>query len=61
MLVAPISDKLALYSRREYQVRELIVRGILSIQAGDNPRMLEQKLKTCLPVSERNAPQSKAA
>jgi chemotaxis protein MotA len=61
MLVAPISDKLALYSRREYQVRELIVRGILSIQAGDNPRMLEQKLKTCLPVSERNTPQSKAA
>ena len=61
MMCAPISDKLALYSRREWQVREIIVRGILSIQVGDNPRVLEQKLKTCLPMSERAKMESKAA
>lgn len=61
MFCAPISDKLALYSRREWQVREIIVRGILSIQVGDNPRVLEQKLKTCLPLSERAKMETKAA
>jgi chemotaxis protein MotA len=61
MLCAPIADKLALYSRREWQVREIIVRGILSIQVGDNPRVLEQKLKTCLPMAERAKMETKAA
>ena len=49
----PFADKLAFYSRREIEVREVILRGILSIQAGDNPRVLEQKLKTTLPNSQR--------
>lgn len=31
----------------------MIIRGILSIQEGDNPRMLAQKLKIFLPVAER--------
>lgn len=49
----PFADKLAYYSKREMEVREVVLRGILSIQEGDNPRILEQKLKTYLPVSER--------
>jgi len=49
----PFADKLAFYSKRELEVRELILRGIISIQEGDNPRILEQKLKTVLPVSQR--------
>jgi len=49
----PFADKLAFYSKREMEVREVIVRGILSIQEGDNPRVLEQKLKTLLPQAER--------
>ena len=61
MFCAPISDKLALYSKRELQVRETIIRGILSIQVGDNPRVLEQKLNTCLPVAERVQSEKKAA
>ena len=55
MLFLPFADKLAFYSKRELQVREVILRGILSIQDGDNPRILEQKLKTVLPVAERSA------
>lgn len=51
----PMADKLAMYSRREIQLREVIVRGILAIQDGDNPRVLEQKLKTMLPIAEREA------
>jgi chemotaxis protein MotA len=50
----PFADKLAIYSRRELEVREVIVRGLLSIQEGDNPRIVEQKLKVFLPASERD-------
>ena len=51
----PFADKLGFYSKREMEVREVIIRGLLSIQEGDNPRVLEQKLNTLLPVSERKA------
>jgi len=61
MLFLPFADKLAFYSKREMQVREVILRGILSIQDGDNPRVLEQKLKTVLPMSERSADETAAA
>ena len=49
----PFADKLAFYSKREMEVREVILRGLLSIQEGDNPRVLEQKLSMCLPTAER--------
>lgn len=49
----PFADKLAFYSKQELEVREVILKGILSIQEGDNPRVLEQKLKMVLPASER--------
>ncbi|QDT39051.1 motility protein A [Stratiformator vulcanicus] len=49
----PFADKLGFYSKRELEVREAIVRGILSIQEGDNPRVLEQKLNTLLPQAAR--------
>ncbi len=40
----PIADKLALRSNQEVSAKLLMLRGILSIQAGDNPRMVQQKL-----------------
>jgi len=49
----PFADKLAFYSRREMEVREVIVQGILAIQNGDNPRVVEQKLATFLPKADR--------
>jgi len=61
MCCAPIADKLALYSKQEYMVREVIIRGLLSIQAGDNPRVLEQKLNTVLPLKQRTTTERKAA
>jgi len=61
MVFLPFADKLAFYSKRELQIREVILRGILSIQDGDNPRILEQKLKTVLPVAERSGGESAMA
>ena len=35
-------------------MKEITVEGILSIQAGENPRVIEEKLKSFLAPSERN-------
>ncbi|WLD14261.1 motility protein A [Planctellipticum variicoloris] len=51
----PVADKLAFYSRKEIEIREIAIRGLLSIQNGDNPRVIEQKLLTFLPAKERAA------
>lgn len=40
----PMCDKLKTRSKHERLVREVILEGILSIQSGDNPRLVEQKL-----------------
>ncbi len=57
----PYADKLSLVSKQELEVREMIVRGILSIQEGDNPRVLEQKLQTALPANQRTPSEKEAA
>jgi chemotaxis protein MotA len=53
LICLPFADKLAFFSRQELEVREVILRGILAIQDGDNPRLLEQKLNTFLPAAQR--------
>lgn len=42
----PIAEKLKFTSRQELLAMELIVRGVLAIQAGEHPRVIEQKLKS---------------
>ena len=37
----------------EILVKEIIIEGVMSIQAGDNPRILEQKLMAFIPPSQR--------
>ncbi len=61
IIFLPFADKLGFYTKGEMQIREVIVRGILSIQDGDNPRVLEQKLNTFLPVNQRETEESEAA
>jgi chemotaxis protein MotA len=60
MMTLPFADKLGYYSRREMEVREVVIQGILSIQDGDNPRVLEQKLSTMLPAAQRTKPAAAA-
>ncbi len=45
----PISFKLKQNSQQEVLLREVMLEGILSISAGDNPRIVEEKLKAFLP------------
>ena len=49
LIFLPIADKLGTRSREELLVKQIIIRGIMSIQSGDNPRVVEQKLRTFLP------------
>lgn len=44
----PVGSKLKLKSKNEMLSREVMLEGILSIQAGDNPRIVEEKLKAFL-------------
>ncbi|HFE65157.1 motility protein A [candidate division KSB1 bacterium 4484_188] len=55
LIFLPLAGKLKERTKEEVHVRELIMEGILSIQSGDNPRLVEQKLKTFLPPKDRKA------
>ena len=45
MVFLPLSEKLALRSQEEILSMNIAMRGVMSIQSGDNPRIVEQKLK----------------
>jgi chemotaxis protein MotA len=49
MFFLPVAEKLKYTSRQELLVMEVIIRGVLAIQAGEHPRVIEQKLKTFRP------------
>ena len=51
----PIANRLKQLSAAEREFRMLTIEGILGIQAGDNPRVLTDKLLTFVPPSEREA------
>lgn len=40
----PLANKLSIYSKQEILLKELMLEGIMSLQSGDNPRIVEQKL-----------------
>ncbi|GAB4475471.1 MAG: flagellar motor protein [Anaerolineales bacterium] len=49
----PISGKLRTNSEEEVAYRHMILEGILSLQAGENPRIVKEKLSAFLPPKER--------
>ena len=53
MVALPIADKLNLRSREENNNKSLIIDALLAIQAGQNPRVIENTLETYLPRSMR--------
>lgn len=53
LLYIPIGNKLKRRSEEETMERRIVIEGILSIQAGDNPRILEEKLLAFLPPKLR--------
>jgi len=55
IFAGPIADKLGIRDAEEVLIKTLIVTGVMSIQSGDNPRVVESKLMTFLPPSQRKA------
>ena len=53
MIALPIADKLAVRSGEENSRKSLIIDALLGIQAGQNPRVIENMLATYLPRSKR--------
>jgi chemotaxis protein MotA len=61
LVFLPIANKLKELSSDELGFRAMMLEAILSIQAGDNPRMLREKLETFLPPEQRGAAAAAAA
>lgn len=53
VLCLPLSDKLSYRNEEEMLLRTVMMKGILSLQAGDNPRITQAKLAVYLPVDRR--------
>jgi chemotaxis protein MotA len=49
----PIGNKLKAISKEESAARQIIIEGILSIQAGEHPRVIGEKLTSFLPPTKR--------
>ena len=49
----PVSSKLQSMNDREMLCKRIIIEGVLSIQAGENPKFIGQKLISFLPQKER--------
>lgn len=54
LVCLPIAGKLKLRSAHELLLKELCIQGIMAIQSGDNPRIVESKLKAFLSPSKRS-------
>ena len=54
-ICTPIAMKLKMNNDEECRMKEIMVEGLLSIQAGENPRVIEEKLKSFLAPKDRTA------
>ena len=54
LIFLPLAGKLRSRSDEEVLYRQIMLEGILSIQAGENPRLVEEKLTAFLPPQQRN-------
>ena len=58
-ICVPMAGKLKMKSNEEVHQMEMIAEAVISIQAGENPKMLEQKLRIYLSPEERLAGEKK--
>ncbi len=54
-IMLPLSNKLKRMSTEEVHGREMVMEGVLAIQGGQNPRVIEETLLTYLPPAEAMA------
>ncbi len=54
LIFAPMAKKLRIRNDEELLYKQIIIEGVLSIQAGDNPKYLEEKLLSYLSQKQQN-------
>ena len=60
VIFLPIGNRLGRCSQIEASRMEMVIEGVLAVQAGANPRAVQQRLTSLLPADERDA-EEKAA
>jgi chemotaxis protein MotA len=55
LIAGPLSEKLGLRSHEEAFAKEIMLQGVLSIQAGNNPRIVEMQLMSFLSSKQQAA------
>lgn len=55
LFFAPLAKKLKRRNEEELLYKNIVIEGVLSIQSGDNPKFLKEKLQTYLAFSQRNS------
>jgi chemotaxis protein MotA len=61
LVAGPIAEKLGLLSKEEIFAKEIVLQGVLSIQAGNNPRVVEMQLLSFLDAKQQAAALKAAA
>ena len=61
LLFLPVAGKLKTRSRQEILLKQMVLEGVISIQSGDNHRIVEQKLKAFISPKARNMLTEEAA
>lgn len=60
VIFLPFAEKLGYANQQELIRLEIVIRGIMAIQSGENPRVVAQKLHTFLPPSARRSDRTAA-
>lgn len=55
LFALPIAEKLRLRSVQEHNNKAMIIEGVLSIQKGENPRLMDELLEAYVPDKQREA------
>jgi chemotaxis protein MotA len=53
IICLPIAGKLRTRSKEEMLSKEMMIQGIISLSNGDNPRIIEQKLRAFVPINQQ--------
>lgn len=60
MIAGPIADKLTMRKEEERRIKAMCIDGVLAIQEGQNPRIIESMLKMYIDPKKRDADNSDA-
>ncbi len=55
LIFMPIAGKLRTRSRKEATGKEMIIEGVIALSTGENPRLLEQRMRSFLPSSRHES------